>query len=166
MEQLPPLAAPAGRPIRLLQITDLHHFGLAEGHTSLLHRTPRHCPDRSVTDGDELSAEQTPGNYSLGRGIAVSTPAIPTTMRFLGMFLKDCWWSAGDRTAAGAGAADAGGFLGGYNRQQNVRQPRRIDGVRTHGNTHNCQPMSHHLAVRFRSKWPKCHLFLVEKSGH
>ena len=29
MEQLPALPVPAGSPVRLLQITDLHHFGRA-----------------------------------------------------------------------------------------------------------------------------------------
>ena len=64
MEQLPPLAAPSGAPIRLLQVTDLHHFGLAEGHTSFT--GPRvTVPIDAFTAGDELSAEQTPGNYSV-----------------------------------------------------------------------------------------------------
>ena len=57
-------------PIRLLQITDLHHLGLEEGHTEF--KGPRvTVPIGVYKDGDELTEEVTPGNYSLGRGIAV-----------------------------------------------------------------------------------------------
>ena len=70
MEQLAPLAVPHGQKIRLLQITDLHHLGLEEGHTQFT--GPRvTVPIGDYKVGDELTEEVTPGNYSVGRGIAL-----------------------------------------------------------------------------------------------
>jgi hypothetical protein len=70
MQELPTLAVAPGAPVRLLQITDLHHFGLAEGHTSFT--GPRvTVPIDAYSPGDELTPEVTPGHYSIGRGIAV-----------------------------------------------------------------------------------------------
>ena len=69
MEQLPHVSVPEDEPIRLLQITDLHHFGLAEGHATFT--GPRvTVPIGPYLDGDELLPEDD-GVYSLGRGIAV-----------------------------------------------------------------------------------------------
>lgn len=88
MEQLAAVDVPEGEPIRLLQITDLHHLGLEEGHTEFA--GPRvTVPIGEYEDGDELKPEVTPGNYSLGRGIAVVTRLLDQVAPHLVVFTGD-----------------------------------------------------------------------------
>lgn len=87
MEQLPALPQPSG-PVRILQITDLHHFGLAEKHT--VFTGPRvTVPIGQYTDGDELLPEISPGNYSIGRGIAVIDKLLTIVQPALVVFSGD-----------------------------------------------------------------------------
>lgn len=88
LEQLPALPHPSHRPVRILQITDLHHFGVAEGHTYF--QGPRVVvPILGFTAGDELKAEVSPGGYSVGRGIALIARLIATQRPTLVVFSGD-----------------------------------------------------------------------------
>ena len=64
MEQLAPVAVPEWEPIRLLQITDLHHLGLEEGHTEFA--GPRvTVPIGRYEVGDELKEVRLTSTFSL-----------------------------------------------------------------------------------------------------